>query len=130
VILFTLAAIQFVGLVVETVLEDSFYGLIADVCERCKDSVCRKNDDVTASPAMKTGVTSPLGKLSKAFREPPRWPRGPLLRRENRHRWGEWRFGKPSLDAQAAPPCAHESLVSRETGAEVPLTGLSFGATT
>ncbi len=88
VILFTLAAIQFVGLVVETVLEDSFYGLIADVCERCKDSVCRKNDDVTASPAMKTGVTSPLGKLSKAFREPPRWPRGPLLRRENRHRWG------------------------------------------
>ena len=26
---------------------------------------------------------------------------------------GEWRFGKPSLDAQAAPPCAHESLVSR-----------------
>ena len=39
---------------------------------------------------------------------------------------GEWRFGKPSLDAQAAPPCAHESLVSWETIAEVPLTGLSF----
>ena len=39
---------------------------------------------------------------------------------------GEWRFGEPSPDAPTAPPEAHESLVSRETVAEVPLTGLSF----
>jgi len=32
----------------------------------------------------------------------------------------------PPPDAQAAPPEAHESLVSRATVAEVPLTGLSF----
>ena len=40
---------------------------------------------------------------------------------------GEWRFGKPPPDAQATPPEAHEALVSRETVAEVPLTGPSFG---
>ena len=33
---------------------------------------------------------------------------------------------KPAPDARAAPPEAHESLISRKTGAEVPLTGLSF----
>jgi hypothetical protein len=37
------------------------------------------------------------------------------------------RFEKPAPDARAAPPEAHESLISRKTGAEVPLTGLSFG---
>jgi len=36
------------------------------------------------------------------------------------------RFEKPAPDAQAALPEAHESLISRKTGAEVPLTGLSF----
>jgi catalase-peroxidase len=36
------------------------------------------------------------------------------------------RFEKPAPDARAAPPEAHESLISRKTGAEVPLTGLSF----
>ena len=33
--------------------------------------------------------------------------------------------GEPPPDAQAAPPQAHESLVSRETAAEVPSTGPS-----
>ena len=32
----------------------------------------------------------------------------------------------PAPDARAAPPEAHESLISRKTGAEVPLTGLSL----
>ena len=40
-------------------------------------------------------------------------------------RVGRW-FEKPAPDARAAPPEAHESLISRKTGAEVPLTGLSF----
>ena len=37
------------------------------------------------------------------------------------------RAGADSEDphARAAPPEAHESLISRKTGAEVPLTGLS-----
>jgi hypothetical protein len=33
---------------------------------------------------------------------------------------------KPAPDARAAPPEADESLISWKTGAEVPLTGLSF----
>ena len=37
---------------------------------------------------------------------------------------GGWRFGEPPLDAQVALPEAHESLVSRETVAEVPSAGL------
>ena len=39
---------------------------------------------------------------------------------------GERRFGEPPPDAQAVPPEAHESLGSRKTVAEVPLTGLSL----
>ena len=39
---------------------------------------------------------------------------------------GGWRFGEPPPDAQAVPPEAHESLGSRKTVAEVPLTGLSL----
>ena len=39
---------------------------------------------------------------------------------------GEWRFEEPPADAQAVLTWAHEALVSRETVAEVPLTGLSF----
>ena len=39
---------------------------------------------------------------------------------------GAGRFEKPAPDARAAPPEAHESLISRKTGAEVPLTGLSL----
>jgi len=38
------------------------------------------------------------------------------------------RFEKPAPAARAAPPEAHESLISRKTGAEVPLTGLFFVA--
>jgi len=33
----------------------------------------------------------------------------------------------PTGSARAAPPEAHESLISRKTVEEVPLTGLSFG---
>lgn len=40
---------------------------------------------------------------------------------------GEWRFGKPPPDAQAALPEAHEWLISPATVADVPLAGLSFG---
>jgi hypothetical protein len=40
---------------------------------------------------------------------------------------GAGRFEKPAPDARAAPPEAHESLISRKTGAEVPLTRLSVG---
>ena len=48
-------------------------------------------------------------------------------RRENRHRRGWVAFrGTTPPDAQAVPPEAHESLGSRKTVAEVPLTGLSF----
>ena len=39
---------------------------------------------------------------------------------------GEWRFGEPPPGARAAPPEAHESLVSRENVAELPLTNLSL----
>jgi hypothetical protein len=41
---------------------------------------------------------------------------------------GARRFEKPAPDARAAPPEAHESLISRKTVAEVPLTGLSFAS--
>jgi hypothetical protein len=41
---------------------------------------------------------------------------------------GAGRFEKPALDAMAAPPEAHESLISRKTVEEVPLTGLSLNA--
>ncbi len=34
---------------------------------------------------------------------------------------------RPTGTRSAHPPEAHESLISRKTGAEVPLTGLSFG---
>ena len=48
-------------------------------------------------------------------------------RRENRHRRGWVAFrGTTPPDAQAVPPEALESLGSRKTVAEVPLTGLSF----
>jgi hypothetical protein len=36
------------------------------------------------------------------------------------------RLGKPSPDARAAPPDAHESLIGWKTVAEVPLAGLSL----
>ena len=39
---------------------------------------------------------------------------------------GAGRFEKPAPDARAAPPEAHESLVSRKTVGEEPLTGLTF----
>jgi hypothetical protein len=39
---------------------------------------------------------------------------------------GAGRFEKLTPDARAAPPEAHESLISRKTGAEVPLTGLAL----
>jgi hypothetical protein len=47
-------------------------------------------------------------------------------REKNSNKAGAGRFKKPAPDARAAPPEAHESLISRKTGAEVPLTGLSF----
>jgi hypothetical protein len=40
---------------------------------------------------------------------------------------GEWRFGKPPPDAQAALPEAHEWLICPATVANVPLAGLSLG---
>ena len=50
-----------------------------------------------------------------------------LRRREkNANEAGAGRFEKPAPDARAAPPEAHESLFSRKTAAEVPLTALSF----
>ena len=52
--------------------------------------------------------------------------RGLLRREKNATEGGAGRFEKPAPDARAAPPEAHESLISRKTGAEVPLTGLSF----
>jgi len=54
--------------------------------------------------------------------------RGGGLRRceKNATAAGAGRFEKPAPDARAAPPEAHESLISRKTVAEVPLTGLSF----
>jgi len=52
-----------------------------------------------------------------------------LRRREkNANEAGAGRFEKPAPDARAAPLEAHESLISRKTVAEVPLTGLSFTA--
>ena len=55
--------------------------------------------------------------------------RSSLRRREkNATAGGAGRFEKPAPDARAAPPEAYESLISRKTGAEVPLTGLSLAA--
>ena len=52
--------------------------------------------------------------------------RGLLRREKNATEGGAGRFEKTAPDARAAPPEAHESLIGRKTGAEVPLTGLSF----
>ncbi len=49
--------------------------------------------------------------------------------RKSPSRRGEWCFGAPPPGAQAALPEAHESLISPETVAEVPLTGLSLSRT-
>ena len=43
---------------------------------------------------------------------------------------GAGRFEKPAPDARAAPPEAHESLISPKTVAEVPFTGLSLKRST
>jgi len=51
--------------------------------------------------------------------------RGLLRREKNVTEGGAGRFEKPVPDARAAPSEAHESLNSRKTVAEVPLTGLS-----
>ena len=53
--------------------------------------------------------------------------RGLRSREKNATEAGAGRFEKPAPDAKAAPPEAHESLISRKTVEEVPLTGLSFG---
>ena len=53
--------------------------------------------------------------------------RGLRRREKNANEAGAGRFEKPAPDARAAPPEAHESLISRKTVEEVPLTGLSFG---
>ena len=47
-------------------------------------------------------------------------------RQKNATEAGAGRFEKPAPGARAAPPEAHESLISRKTVAEVPLTGLSL----
>ena len=52
--------------------------------------------------------------------------RGLRRRKKNATEAGAGRFEKPALDARAAPPEAHESLISRKTVEDVPLTGLSF----
>ena len=52
--------------------------------------------------------------------------RGLRRRQKNAAEAGAGRFEKSAPDARAAPPEAHESLISPKTGAEVPLTGLSF----
>ena len=52
--------------------------------------------------------------------------RGLRRREKNATEAGAGRFEKPAPDAWAAPPDAHESLISRKTVTEVPLTGLSF----
>ena len=52
--------------------------------------------------------------------------RGLRTREKNATEGGAGRFEKTAPDARAAPPEAHEPLISRKTGAEVPLTGLSF----
>ena len=50
--------------------------------------------------------------------------RGLRRREKNATDEGAGHFEKPAPDARAAPPEAHESLISRETVAEVLLTGL------
>jgi hypothetical protein len=80
-----------------------------------------------ASPTMKHAVPTDA--------DPTNWPDGDLFngrlghglrrRQKNATEVGAGRFEKPAPDARAAPPEAHESLISRKTGAEVPLTGLS-----
>ena len=50
--------------------------------------------------------------------------RGLRRREKNANDEGAGHFEKPAPDARAAPPEAHESLISRETVAEVLLTGL------
>jgi hypothetical protein len=62
------------------------------------------------------GVEPPNGRLGSGLRR----------RQKNATEAGAGRFEKPAPDARTAPPEAHESLISRKTGAEVPLTGLSF----
>ena len=52
--------------------------------------------------------------------------RGLRRRKKNATEAGAGRFEKPALDARAAPPEAHESLISRKTVEDVPLTGLSL----
>ena len=61
-------------------------------------------------------------------RESGNYDLGRGLRRRQKHatKAGAGRFEKPAPDARAAPPEAHESLISPKTVAEVPLTGLSF----
>jgi hypothetical protein len=54
--------------------------------------------------------------------------RGLRRREKNATEAGAARFEKPATAARAAPPEAHESLISRGIIAEVPLTGLSFRA--
>ena len=54
--------------------------------------------------------------------------RGLRRREKNATDEGAGHFEKPAPDARAAPPEAHESLISRETVAEVLLTGLFFAA--
>ena len=54
--------------------------------------------------------------------------RGLRGRQNNATEAGAGRFEKPAPDARAFPPKPHESLISRKTGADVPLTGLAFGA--
>ena len=53
--------------------------------------------------------------------------RGLRRREKNANDEGAGHFEKPAPDARAAPPEAHESLISRDTVAEVLLTGLFFG---
>ena len=52
--------------------------------------------------------------------------RGLRRRQKNGTEAGARRFEKPTLDARAAPPEAHESFIGRKTVTEVPLTGLSL----
>ena len=56
--------------------------------------------------------------------------RGLRSREKNATEAGAGRFEKPAPDAKAAPPEAHESLISRKTVEEVPLTGLSLERST
>ncbi len=54
--------------------------------------------------------------------------RGLRGREKNATQAGARRFEKPAPDARAAPPEAHQSLISRKTVEDVPLTGLLPGA--